>query len=345
VIAWPKDLLVLALAFLFSCSVTRIMIFLNIRDVPTERSSHKEITPRAGGVGLLFGFYMSVWAQGFPQVPFYEDWISLIILLCSAAVMGVMGFLDDIKGSSPIFKLLIQMGTAWFLVRCLGAFQTIPIPYFGEINLGPFSLLISIFWIVGFTNAFNFMDGVNGMSGIMTVISCIFLSILSNINHSDFQIHLILASATLGFLIFNFPKAKIFLGDVGSLFLGCLFAGWSLLALRPVYGKFSIWVIPLLFFIYLYDVIFTRIRRAIKGKSFLEAHCEHLYQLLSRTGWSHTKVTSVYALIFIAQGITSLFMITRPPEVHLLFLIPFLVGAIPFTWWVLLRARKAGVSF
>ncbi|AIL12928.1 hypothetical protein IM40_04440 [Candidatus Paracaedimonas acanthamoebae] len=344
-IAWPKDVLVLALAFLLSWIITQLMIFLNIQDIPVERSSHKKITPRAGGVGLLIGFYASVIVQGFSQLPFYEDWISLILLLCSAAVMGIIGLLDDIKGTSPIFRLLIQMGTAWFLVRCLGAFQTIPLPYFGEINLGPCSLLISILWIVGFTNAFNFMDGLNGMAGLTTIISSIFLSILTYINHSDFQIHWILASATFGFLIFNFPKAKIFLGDVGSFFLGFFFSAWSLLALRPAYGKFSIWVVPLLFFIYIYDVIFTCIRRGFKGKSFLEAHCEHLYQLLSRTGWSHIKVTSIYALIFVTQGISALFMISKPPEIHLLFFVPFLMGAIPFTWWILSKARKAGVSF
>lgn len=343
-IAWPKDILMLTLAFLLSSIVTRCMIFFNIQDIPVERSSHKEITPRSGGVGILIGFYATVIIQGLSQIPFYEDWISLIILLCSAAIMGFIGLLDDMRGSSPIFRLLIQMGTAWFLVKCLGAFQTIPLPYLGEINLGPWGVLISILWIVGFTNVFNFMDGLNGMAGITTIISCIFLSILTNINHSDFQIHLILAITTFGFLIFNFPKAKIFLGDVGSFFLGFFFAAWSLLALRPVYGKFSIWVMPLLFFIYIYDVIFTRIRRVLKGKSFLEAHCEHLYQLLSRTGWSHVKVTSIYALIFIAQGIASLFMVAKPPEIHLLFFIPFLIGAIPFTWWILSRARKAGVS-
>ena len=344
-IAWPKDVLVLALAFLLSWVITQFMISFNIQDIPVERSSHKKITPRAGGVGLLIGFYASVMVQGFSQLPFYEDWISLIILLCSASVMGLIGFLDDVRGSSPIFRLLIQIGTAWFLVRCLGAFQTIPFPYLGEINLGSFGLLISILWIVGFTNVFNFMDGLNGMAGIPTIISCIFLSILTNINHSDFQIHLILASATFGFLIFNFPKAKIFLGDVGSFFLGFFFAGWGVLALRPAYGKFSIWVVPLLFFIYIYDVIFTRIRRMLKGKGFFKAHCEHLYQLLSRSGWSHVKVTSIYALIFVAQGIVSIFMITKPPETHLLFFIPFFVGAIPFTWWILSKARKRGISF
>jgi len=345
VIAWPKDILVLVLAFLLSWIVTRAMIFVNIQDIPVERSSHKKITPRAGGVGILTGFLVSVMIQDFSHLPFYEDWILLILLLCSAAIMGLIGFLDDIKGLSPIFRLLIQIGTAWFFVSFLGVFQTIPFPYLGEINLGPFSLLISILWIVGFTNAFNFMDGLNGMAGVTTIIACLFLSILTYINHSDFQIHLILASATFGFLRFNFPNAKIFLGDVGSFFLGFFFAAWSLVAVRPVYGKFSIWVVPLLFFIYIYDVIFTCTRRLIKGKSFFEAHCEHLYQLLSQTGWSHIKVTSLYGLIFITQGVVAFLMIGKPAEDHLLFFIPFLMGAIPFTWWILSRARKAGVPF
>lgn len=345
VVSGPKDVFVLAITFLLSAVVTRLMISLNIQDIPVARSSHKEITPRAGGVGLLLGFYMSVVTQGFSYLPFYEDWISLIILLCCAAIIAFTGFLDDIKGTSPVLRLFIQIGIAWFLIRCVGAFQIIPFPYLGEINLGPFSLLISILWVVGFINVFNFMDGLNGMAGITTIISCIFLSILTNINQANFQIHLILASAIFGFLIFNFPKARIFLGDVGSFFLGFFFSAWSLLAVRPVYGKFSFWVIPLLFFIYIYDVIFTYIRRAVKGKSLFEAHCEHLYQLLSKSGWSHVKVTSLYALIFVIQGVTSIFMITKPPELHLFFFIPFLVGTIPFTLWILSRARKAGVSF
>lgn len=344
-VSGPKDVFMLVATFLLSAVVTRLMIFLNVQDIPVARSSHTKITPRAGGVGLLLGFYASVVTQGFSYIPFYEDWISLVILLSCAAVIGFTGFLDDIKGTSPILRLFIQIGAAWFLIKCIGAFQVISFPYLGEINLGSFGFFISILWVVGFINVFNFMDGLNGMAGITTIISCLFLSILMNINQANFQIQLILISATLGFLIFNFPKAKIFLGDVGSFFLGFFFSAWSLLALRPVYGKFSFWVIPLLFFIYIYDVIFTYIRRALKGKNLLEAHCEHLYQLLSRSGWSHAKVTSLYALIFVIQGITSIFMITESPEVHLFFFIPFLVGGGPFTYWILLRARKAGISF
>ncbi|OJX12786.1 MAG: hypothetical protein BGO77_07910 [Caedibacter sp. 37-49] len=342
-IAYSKEILSLALAFLLSVIVTRVMIVINIKDIPVDRSSHKEITPRAGGVGLLSGFYISLLSQGFFRIS--SDGNALIVLLSAAAIIAGLGLLDDIKGSSPILRLFIQIVISCFFVSYTGAFKTVPLPYFGEVNLGILSLPLSILWIVGFTNAFNFMDGLNGMSGLITVIACTFLSILISSQHPSFIIFLILAAATLGFLIFNFPKAKIFLGDIGSFFLGFFFASWALIASQPSYGKLSIWIVPLLFFIYIYDVIFTRIHRIKRGKNFFEAHREHLYQLLNSLGWSHVKVTSLYALIFILQGISSLFMMMRPPEEHVFFFIPFLIGASVLSWWVFSKTRKINPSF
>ncbi len=343
VITYSKEIFSLALAFLLSAIITRVMIVVNIKDIPVDRSSHKQITPRAGGVGLLSAFYICLLSQEFFRI--LDHGSIFIVLLSGAAIMAGLGLLDDIKGSSPLLRLLVQISISWLSIKYIGTFRTIPLPYFGEVNLGILSFPLSILWITGFTNAFNFMDGLNGMSGIMTIISCIFLSILSGSHYPNFIIFLILAAATFGFLIFNFPKARIFLGDVGSFFLGFFFSSWALVALKPSYGKLSIWVVPLLFFIYIYDVIFTLLHRIIRRKNFFEAHREHLYQLLNRLGWSHTKVTSLYAFIFILQGISALFMMMRPPEEHLFFFIPFFIGASVFSCCVFSKTRKINPSF
>ena len=134
------------------------------------------------------------------------------------------------------------------------------------------------------------------------------------------------------------------MGDTGSLFIGSLFSIWAIIGALPFFGEISFFTIPLIFFIYLYDVIITRLRRLTRGHAFMKAHREHFFQLLNRIGWSHGQVSLLYMFFCFLQGIAAVQMQACPREQHLLFFFPFL-GLYSLGSWVIIRAsRRKGID-
>ena len=331
------------LAFFITAVVTVLMIRVPIHDVPNERSSHQKITPRGAGLGILLAFVIVWMVRGLSGIPFYEIYFSWMLCLGASVIIGLMGLMDDLfninEFSKLIFQILIVLSLALFDVR----FMTLPLPFFGDIPLNmSLGIIVTVLWIVGFINAYNFMDGLNGITGIMTIIASFFWFLITHQGSAEILSFsaLILIVANLGFLGFNFPKAMIFLGDVGSLFMGSLFAFWAILGTLPQFGSISLWTVPMLFCLYLYDVIFTRLHRLYRGHSFMSAHREHIYQLLNRCGWSHSQVVSLYGGFFCLQGVTAYYMQPFPARYHLYFFLPFLVIYGLLTYKVLIKARQ-----
>ncbi|MGI4850586.1 MAG: glycosyltransferase family 4 protein [Janthinobacterium lividum] len=337
---WPL------LAFVISVVVTLLMIRIPIYDVPNERSSHQKMTPRGAGLGILLAF-TGVWmTRGLSGIPFYDLYIGWMLCLGASVVMGLVGFMDDLFNIKESTKLMIQLLIVFSLTVFGIRFFTFPLPILGDISLNmPVSIVITTLWIVGFMNAYNFMDGLNGMTGIVTIIASFFWFLITHQLSCDVLSYsaLILIFALLGFLGFNFPKAKIFLGDVGSLFMGSLFAFWAILGTLPQFGRISLWTVPMLFCLYLYDVIFTRIRRLYRGYPFMSSHREHLYQLLNRTGWSHAQVVSLYGGFFCLQGITAYFMQEVSSQYHLYFFFPFIGIYGILTYKILIKSRQHNI--
>jgi UDP-N-acetylmuramyl pentapeptide phosphotransferase/UDP-N-acetylglucosamine-1-phosphate transferase len=273
----------------------------------------------------------------------FTNQYKIMIILSAGVVIAVMGLVDDINHLSSTLRLVIQ-GICAILCAYGGLYlDTISIPGFGVVALGPWGIGLSIFWVVAFTNTYNFLDGLNGLASGSTLISLLFLAWMAWNAQAQLATYSFLISffGILGFFVFNFPKGKIFMGDVGSQFIGFLLAEFALLAKEPVHGQLSFYVIPLLFFNAIYDIGFTLARRYWRGEKVTQAHREHLFQLLSRTGWSHTRISILHFFFVELQGIGALQLQSMATEHQWLMFIPYLGVQILYSVWVLKRARRA----
>jgi len=147
----------------------------------------------------------------------------------------------------------------------------------------------------------------------------------------------------LGFLVFNWSPAKIFMGDVGSTFLGFAFATLAIVAARYDHGHTSLFVMPLLLFHFIFDSIFTFMRRLMNGDDVFQGHRTHLYQLMNRLGYSHKAVALIYAGLAAVQGVAAIWMVGIPGEQRLLVFLPFAVVYFLVGTLILARARREGL--
>lgn len=331
------------LTFALSLVVTRLMMWMNVQDIPGDRSSHTIVTPRSGGVGLVSALVIILVAaytygtfHGLPPKP-------VLVVLSSSLFMALVGFLDDLKGVRWLTKLMAQTILALTVVMSGVTLKTISLPYFGSLSLGLAGDIVAVLWIISLTNAFNFMDGINGISGGVALVVCIALTFLISSDSLMLFLVGILPFALLGFLCFNFPQGRVFLGDVGSQFLGFLFACLGLLLPLKESG-ISVWIMPLLFSLYLFDTGVTVVRRWLKKANISMAHRDHLYQLLVRSGWSHTRVTLLYCTFFALQGGVAYMVVQTPQVNHWILFIPLVAFYIAFAMIVMKYAKSQGVE-
>jgi UDP-GlcNAc:undecaprenyl-phosphate GlcNAc-1-phosphate transferase len=248
-----------------------------VLDHPNHRSLHLKPTPRGGGLAMLpavvlVGFASSLWWQPVP-------WVTI----SCAVALGLLGFLDDRRGLGPGPRMLCQILAGLALVAHAP----------GHVSQ-PSSMLIAL-GVVGYINAFNFMDGVNGISGVHAILcGTIFLLIGRDI--SDYGLTMLAAMTAgsgVGFLPWNIPKAKVFLGDSGSYFLGCMIAGCAVLALSN--GVSPIGILAVLW-IYLVDTGSCLVARAARRQPIMQAHNDHVYQRLAARTGNHVVTTGFVAL-------------------------------------------------
>ena len=327
--------------------VTWVMArFVRIMDEPNHRSSHVKAVPRAGGVSVVITFYIGIcitWLLG----EFEGVQARLLIgFLLSTFLIAAISLIDDITDQSALVKLVTQM-VAVAIVLSLGiTLDEIAIPVVGYVDLGVVGYVISFFWILGLTNSYNFMDGLDGLAGGVAVIAGLFFMIITFYEGSSFVYitsYSLLAGA-LGFLFLNFPPAKIILGDVGAAFLGFVFAVLAIIATRYDESRTSFLVIPVLMFNFIYDTSYTFVRRLAQGRNVLEAHREHLYQLMNRSGFSHMEVVlTQYCMVFM-QGLGALWIVNIPGDERMFVFVPFLVFQLAYTWQVRKKAQKSGIA-
>jgi len=313
-----------------------------IIDTPNHRSSHTTPTPTAGGLAIVATFFLGMAALFFLAEETMITQKFFLGFAFSSLLISAMSFYDDYK-QKPLSLRLITQIIAIFVVISFGIVITnIDLSFSRNTSLGIWGYLITFVWILGLTNSYNFMDGLNGMAGGNAVITSLFLCIVSSSQGSNFTyiVCYTLLAGTLGFLVFNFPKGKLFMGDVGSTFLGFTFA--TLAIISSLYDKAhtSLLVIPLLLFHFIYDTFFTFIRRFLAKENVFQAHRTHLYQLVNQMGYSHTKVTIFYYAMAVAQGIGVLWMVTIPNLDRLLVFIPYLIFQIIYSIIVIILARK-----
>jgi len=335
-----------AVLFGLSAALTRLMLHhVRIMDLPNPRSSHQSPTPKSGGISIFATFLIGAAVIFFvgDRTRIREDYF--IGFVFSAALITAISLYDDIKNKPFIVKLATQV-LAIFLVLAFGiVIDQITLPYVGVVQFGWWGYPLSFLWIIGLTNAYNFMDGLDGLAGGVAVIVAAFFCAITFSQGSNFvyiTCYTLLAGA-LGFLLYNFPPARIFMGDVGSTFLGFAFAVLAIIAARYDRSHTSFFVMPLLLFNFIYDTFFTFVRRLLRGERVLNAHRVHLYQLFNRLGYSHRAVSLFHYGVCVAQGIGAILMVNVIGHQRVLVFLPFLAFQVIYTVIIIRRARNAGL--
>jgi len=257
----------------------------NLFDQPGERRSHKVATPRGGGIAIVVSQLMA-----YAVIGVVRDELAGVLMAFSTGLLLVagIGWWDDHRPLSARLRLCVH-GVAGALLGLL-VWQA-----GGDVFKAVFSALLAI----GLINVWNFMDGINGLATTQAILAATAFALLLPVPHAG--IALLLAAGCLGFLPFNFPKARIFMGDVGSGALGYLLAGLVALGITVTDIAWPIWLVPLTAF--LVDSGFTLLARMRRGERWMEAHTQHLYQAYVKRGRSHAAVTLDYALFSVA-GLT-----------------------------------------
>ncbi len=267
---------------------------LSILDHPNQRSSHVLPTPRGGGIAIL----LVLAASSFWMMSTYKDhliWIAPVV----AISVGIVSFVDDVWGLSAGVRFGTHIAGAMILIWGLGFTTSVgPIAKFTEQLQLPFPLilLLMVFWIVGYTNAFNFMDGINGIAGVQAglgslAMAAVAVVVVGRSDSAPVLVSLAVSGAALGFLPYNFPNPRMFMGDVGSAPLGMLL-GFLVLWICREHGVQLFIPLAMIHSNFILDTSVTLLRRIARGDRWLDSHREHFYQRLVRSGFSHTTVTA-----------------------------------------------------
>ncbi|WLH47919.1 MraY family glycosyltransferase [Pseudomonas beijingensis] len=283
--------LLLLVLFLFSMGLTyglrRYALAKNIIDVPNARSSHTVPTPRGGGVAIVVSFLAVL-----PILAFFNllIWSVAWALLLSGGAVAVLGFLDDHGHIAARWRLLGHFTASAWALFCLGGLP--PVIFFGfELKLVWAGHVLAVFYLVWMLNLYNFMDGIDGIASVEAICACLGACLLYWVGGFKelIALPLVLAVAVAGFLYWNFPPARIFMGDAGSGFLGITLGGLSLQAAWVSSNLLWVWLI--LLGVFIVDATFTLIRRLLRGDKVYEAHRSHAYQFASRQFGRHLPVT------------------------------------------------------
>ncbi|WP_418791048.1 glycosyltransferase family 4 protein [Phosphitispora sp. TUW77] len=288
------------IAFLISLVVTpvvrKLSFWLGAVDRPDARKVHSGLMPRMGGLAVFLAFTVTVLIMG-------EITKSMMGLLIGGTMIMLLGLLDDIKDVSPRLKLLGQLAAAGVLVVFGIQVDFITNPLGGTFSLTHFGINfgipLTILWIVGITNAVNLIDGLDGLAGGLASIAALTLAVVGWVNGQMWIVlpAVVLSAAVIGFLRYNFYPAKIFLGDSGSLYLGFMLAGMSVIGLTKQAAMFSVFVPVLIFGIPIFDTLFAILRRYINNQPIFSADKEHLHHRLLAIGFSHRKtVLAIYGI-------------------------------------------------
>jgi UDP-GlcNAc:undecaprenyl-phosphate GlcNAc-1-phosphate transferase len=331
---------------LVSALVVAAMISARVMDVPNARSAHARPTPKGGGVGIVVAFMLGITVlYGYADFSRLADPYFRGVILAALAI-AVVAFLDDLKDWPFVVKLAAQALAALAAAGSGLYVRVLNLPYVGPVDLGWLGLPLSLGWVVFATNAMNFIDGMNGLAAGTALVASLFLAWLAAAQGAWFVYFaaLLLAAGLAGFLPFNFPRARIFMGDVGSQFCGFILAVLGIAAARFETVEMSFLLVPCLLSGVLFDVAFTLARRALAGQRLTEAHRGHLYQVAQRAGMDARFVAVLYWGFAALGGVVCVVFVAAPSRFKPL-LPPLLV--VPQLVWlaaVAHRARRAGIA-
>ena len=321
-------LLTAAVVAFITTPVVRTLAFrVGAVDVPRDnRRMHNHPIPRMGGLAIFFGFILSA-------LIFVPLDVPLRGMLLGAVIIVILGIFDDIYALPALPKLLVQIAAASVAVVMGNRIEILSNPNIFSSSpyweLGWLSIPISVFWIVGITNAVNLIDGLDGLAcGVSTISSMTMLVIALTVAEPDVALLMAaLAGGCIGFLPYNLNPAKIFMGDTGSTFLGFILATVSIEGLFKSYAIISFAVPFLMLGLPIFDTCFAILRRVSHGQSPMAPDRGHIHHRLIDMGFNQKQAVAVLYVISAILGLSAVVLTTSGELRALLFLLALCVAA------------------
>lgn len=281
-------------SFILTLLLRRYALARSIIDIPNARSSHSTPTPRGGGVAIVVGFLLALPLLAILKV---IDLGSTWALLGAGAGVAMLGFLDDHGHIAARWRLLGHFAGAIWALYWLGGLP--PVVFWGfSLDMGWLGHALAAIYLVWMLNLYNFMDGIDGLASVEAICVCVggvLLYALTGEQTALMIVPFLLAAAVAGFLLWNFPPARIFMGDAGSGFLGITL---GILSIQAAWVSSQLlWAWLVLLGVFVVDATFTLFRRLLRGDKVYEAHRSHAYQYASRQYGGHLPVTMTVLLI------------------------------------------------
>ena len=333
--------LVLVLSHLGVTKLIQWTLHRQILDIPNERSSHTRPTPRGGGLVIVILVTIGL-ALAWLIYPLGSP-VALVAYLVGAWLVAGVSWLDDLHSLPTLVRFAVHGLAALLAILAFGYWRVVSIPLVGPLDLGWAGLPLTLAWMVGLTNAYNFMDGIDGIAGSQAVVAGVGWAILGGMLGQPLCaiLGLLLAASSLGFLGHNWSPARIFMGDVGSAFLGYTFAVLPVITAQNnprlvLAGLLFVWP-------FVFDAAFTFLRRLRKRENVFAAHRSHLYQRLVIAGNHHRTVTLLYIGLAAAGDILALSWALEVPgsDLAIVLSIPMLYLALRGVVWRQERARNS----
>lgn len=312
--AWPL-LVAAALVTAIGIELMRRWGKGKLLDVPNERSSHSQPTPRGGGLPLiLVALVIWVWSQGVDGMLGFPPAMALVI---GTLLVALVSWIDDLQTLPFRTRLSVHLLAAAIVLWNAPPPSAVPLPGIGDVPLGVLAWPLALIWIAGLTNAYNFMDGIDGIAGGQGLVAGLGWVALGLTFHANFIAALgaLLAVGCAVFLLFNWNPARIFMGDVGSATLGFLFAAIPFVFNAGAWTpERSFWIVGVsLVWPFVFDAGFTLVRRWRRSEKLTDAHRSHLYQRLVIAGWGHAPVSGLYILWAATTGAAGWLMAREAP--------------------------------
>lgn len=261
-------------------------------DYQNSRKIHIGNIPRLGGVGIFFAFMVSIIT--YLLFNHLDTLRHIIPVIIAGTIIFLFALIDDIKNLPAIIKLIVQVSATAIVVLNNFCFKQI----FGWVLPLPISYILSFGWVLGVINAYNLIDGLDGLCGSLSFLSVVTLGIIFHISgNQEYILCYTLAASIFGFLCFNWPPAKLFMGDAGSQFIGFMIATFPLFDSGNIFEHNKLLIMVVLSAFPVFDTIAAIWRRIRDKKPIMSADCAHLHHKLLNMGY--TKNTTLYLLVFL----------------------------------------------
>jgi UDP-GlcNAc:undecaprenyl-phosphate GlcNAc-1-phosphate transferase len=330
------SVILLVSAFLLTAGLTFVLIKLSrlkkIYDYPNGRKIHKKPTPFLGGVAVFVSFWLIFSLIGVycDDIMFGGDSFFLAFLLTSTLIF-ICGLIDDFVDLRFYVKLLFQIAAALILIAFDFHIINLYVPFWRSFELGWAAYPVTVIWVILLTNGINLIDGMDGLAALISITVCIGLLIISSFLNIAliFVIAVILAGCLIGFLLFNRPPAKIYLGDSGALFIGYLFAVAAIVCPIKSFTAVSMFVPLVAVGLPLLEIVTTVVRRIWSGRKIYQPDTRHIFHYLMHFGYSQKAILLILGLISLAFNafIPALFIFDRRQvfSIFVLFLISLFI--------------------